>query len=180
MGRAWTLQEGALARECLLQLGDCVLNTKEMSRYAFSSPRYIDDFLGSSFWLSISWGWTHCTYYKQVCSEQKGNAGLSMSLRARIAVHYSFWIMAYILSIVMLPLTYIFMIVTRGSFHLDRKRDDRAEDVSAGQIMDNFLSDELRDSFRQSLRPPSFQDYLNGSSRSAIRFRSAWNALVGR
>lgn len=165
MSRAWTLQEGVLARDCLLQFDDCVLNTNWMDFRGYLFPQDVLSPSGSCSWVTINWWWM----------DRKINRGCYEKVRLFVA---------YILSFAVLPFTYFIIKLNGRSKPGDLITYGEGEQLLVPADMDTLLADELCHSIRESLRPPIAKTKWSSTSthveNSTVRLRNVWNALVGR
>ncbi|KAL9030748.1 MAG: hypothetical protein Q9196_001152 [Gyalolechia fulgens] len=167
MTRAWTLQEGVLARRCLLQLEDCVLDTKYMGPHALRRTALKKKcIVGTRSWTMFGRPWKTLYHWRIFDSD----SGTRMS-------HHKFYLawcftLAMINSVLVLAFFPFYYTTESERFTSWRGKLD-SEDESEGpwvlSTARDFVGHELRQSIKESLRPPVVQT-----------FRTTWDALVDR
>lgn len=189
MGRAWTLQEGNLARRCLVQFEDCVLDTRYMNSHASRRSRLGRNFvMGTTVWAVFGTFWKK-HYHWRVFDSDAGRM-----IKDRISYRFMRFMATIIQSAFVFALFPICNLIHRENVHfwqLSLERDDwqlslekdRPREGLPFNTANGFIAHEICRSIKESLGPPAVKSilgYAYPSEISADRFRIVWNALVGR
>jgi hypothetical protein len=174
MGRAWTLQEGVLARDCILQLADSIIKIDHMN-YRHYLPHYqrtlrvklppkSEKCTGSNILVTFNWWWTIAVSSFQ---EPINSGHLS---RLRRCLKALFCVMLSIFAIISSPFHYLILSmeirVWANTFGKYRPR-----------TMGEHFSDELHGGILTSLNP-NIVDF--DRTNLSENFKTVWNALIER
>jgi hypothetical protein len=200
MGRAWTLQEGALARSCLLQLDDCILNTSYMNHRSPYSISNVKAKTGSCSWVVVSKWWRQLTHQRHFYEAIESKTPKTLHVPLLFIDGFLRYLFAILLTLVALGGFSIWLFIRRFNISIGYTSEPDLEypgpqSVARPTNVNDLVTSELRRRLWESIRSPvalvgsdlmiPFQTVqkhgLDFATNSCVpRFCAVWNAMVGR